>query len=78
MYNEHLALRKASVCKILYMGAVCHYNLFLSFLSLLVYRPGVEKFLAHDKLLYNAERKTQYLKNDTLHIRVVKVTLDKN
>lgn len=41
-------------------------------------RPGVEKFLAHDKLLYNAERKTQYLKNDTLCIGVVKVTLNKN
>ena len=32
-------------------------------------------FLAHDKLQYNAERRTQYLKYNTLHIRVMKVTL---
>ena len=36
---------------------------------------GVELILAHDKLQYNAERQTQYLKNNTLHIRVMKVTL---
>ena len=36
---------------------------------------GKRQFLAHNKLHYNAERKTQYLKNDTLHIRIVKVTL---
>ena len=36
---------------------------------------GCSKFLAHDKLQYNAERQTQYLKDNTLHIRVMKVTL---
>ena len=36
---------------------------------------GYQQFLAHDELQYNAERKTQYLKDDTLHIRVMKVTL---
>ena len=36
---------------------------------------GNPKFLAHDKLQYNAERQTQYLKDNTLHIRVMKVTL---
>ena len=50
-------------------------NLFLSFS--IIGRQGVDKFLAHDKLLYNAERKTQYLKNDTFLICVVKVTLNK-
>ena len=32
-------------------------------------------FLAHDKFQYNAKRQTQYLKDNTLHIRVMKVTL---
>ena len=36
---------------------------------------GHQKFLACDKLQYNAERQTQYLKDNTLHIRVMKVTL---
>ena len=36
---------------------------------------GYFKFLAHDKLQYNAERQTQYLKDNTLHIRVMKVKL---
>ena len=36
---------------------------------------GFHKFLAHNKLQYNAERQTQYLKDNTLHIRVMKVTL---
>ena len=33
---------------------------------------GFHKFLAHDDLQYNAARKTQYLKDNSLHIRVVK------
>ena len=37
---------------------------------------GIPLFLAHNELQYNAERKTQYLKDNTLHIRVMKVTLD--
>lgn len=37
---------------------------------------GNHQFLPHDKLHYNARRKTQYLKNDTLHVRVVNVTLN--
>ena len=36
---------------------------------------GYPQFLAHDKLQYNAERQTQYLKDNTLQIRVMKVTL---
>ena len=36
---------------------------------------GYPQFLAHDKLQYNAERQTQYMKDNTLHIRVMKVTL---
>ena len=36
---------------------------------------GYSKFLAHNKLQYNAKRKTQYLKDNTLHICVMKVTL---
>ena len=36
---------------------------------------GIHQFLAHDKLQYNAARQTQYLKDNTLHIRVMKVTL---
>ena len=36
---------------------------------------GKPQFLAHDKFQYNAERQTQYLKDNTLHIRVMKVTL---
>ena len=35
---------------------------------------GIHKFLAHNKLQYNAKRQTQYLKDNTLHIRVMKVT----
>ena len=38
-------------------------------------RWGYHTFLAHDELQYNARRKTQYLKDNTLHIRVMKVTL---
>ena len=34
---------------------------------------GFDQVLSHDKLQYNAERQTQYLKDNTLHIRVVKV-----
>ena len=37
---------------------------------------GYHEFLAHDELQYNAETKTQYLKDNTLHIRVMKVTLN--
>ena len=36
---------------------------------------GYHDFLAHNELQYNAERQTQYLKDNTLHIRVTKVTL---
>ena len=36
---------------------------------------GKQQFLAHDKLQYNAERQTQYLKNNTLHIRIINVIL---
>ena len=36
---------------------------------------GKSMFFTHDKLQYNAERQTQYLKDNTLHIRVMKVTL---
>ena len=36
---------------------------------------GYSKFLDHDKLQYNAERQTQYLKDNTLHIRVMKVII---
>ena len=32
------------------------------------------EFLAHEYLQYNAARKAQYLKDNYLHIRVVKVT----
>ena len=39
------------------------------------YGWGFYEFLAHGKLQYNAERQTQYLKDNTLHIRVMKVTL---
>ena len=36
---------------------------------------GEHQFLAHNELQYDAESNTQYLKDNTLHIRVVKVTL---
>ena len=36
---------------------------------------GYHEFLAHDRLEYNAARQTQYLKENTLHIRVMKVTV---
>ena len=36
---------------------------------------GFHQVLAHNQLHYNARRRTHYLKNNTLHIRVMKVTL---
>ena len=36
---------------------------------------GFHQFIAHDKLQYNAERQIQYLKDNTLQIRVMKVIL---
>ena len=36
---------------------------------------GVHQFLAHDDLPHNAIKKTQYLKDNHLIVRVVKVTL---
>ena len=36
---------------------------------------GFHQFIAHNELQYNAARQTQYLKDNTLHIRVMKVTL---
>ena len=36
---------------------------------------GEHQFLAYNEFQYNAERQTQYLKDNTLHIRVMKVTL---
>ena len=38
------------------------------------YGWGYDDFLAHNKLQYNAKRQTQYLKDNTLHIRVMRVT----
>ena len=37
---------------------------------------GFPRFLAHSRLAYNAVRMTQYLKDNHLIVRVVKVTLD--
>ena len=36
---------------------------------------GKPQFLAHNELQYNAERQTQYLKDNTLHIRIIEVAL---
>ena len=38
---------------------------------------GFHKFLAHDDLQYNAARKTQYLKDNCLHIRVMKTCISR-